>query len=353
MADPVEHDLGDRRAGRRSARAPPRNRWRRSGNRANGLDRPCSPSRANGRAAGLAELEIGTAALMASASCGAICFSCRAPICEACSRSRAASPRGTAARASGEVKPGPLPFRARLRPANSQSSSIAATSRDARQCSRTSAGRVKAGSLEASAVINPPVFSGAVTYIARTALLQPEAPPGSAGCASRRGWDPLRSNPIQPIWVRGHDFATTPTVWPALGGAAKARGHDAKPQESDGRPHPAPARSRPGRPLHAPSNMRRSTAARSTIRTASGPSRRGGSTGSRRRRGSPTGRFDPVEIKWFEDGILNLCHNCVDRHLPRRARARSRSSGKATSRASPAPSPMASCTPRWCGWRTA
>jgi acetyl-CoA synthetase len=29
--------------------------------------------------------------------------------------------------------------------------------------------------------------------------------------------------------------------------------------------------------------------------------------------------FDPVEIKWFEDGILNLCHNCVDRHLESRA----------------------------------
>ncbi|HEY0013373.1 MAG TPA: acetate--CoA ligase [Allosphingosinicella sp.] len=25
--------------------------------------------------------------------------------------------------------------------------------------------------------------------------------------------------------------------------------------------------------------------------------------------------FDPVEIRWFEDGVLNLCHNCVDRHL--------------------------------------
>jgi acetyl-CoA synthetase len=25
--------------------------------------------------------------------------------------------------------------------------------------------------------------------------------------------------------------------------------------------------------------------------------------------------FDPVDIKWFEDGILNLCHNAVDRHL--------------------------------------
>src|ERR1043165_8610949 len=29
--------------------------------------------------------------------------------------------------------------------------------------------------------------------------------------------------------------------------------------------------------------------------------------------------FDPVDIKWFEDGILNLCHNCVDRHLAERS----------------------------------
>jgi acetyl-CoA synthetase len=25
--------------------------------------------------------------------------------------------------------------------------------------------------------------------------------------------------------------------------------------------------------------------------------------------------YDPVEIKWFKDGVLNLCDNCVDRHL--------------------------------------
>jgi acetyl-CoA synthetase len=25
--------------------------------------------------------------------------------------------------------------------------------------------------------------------------------------------------------------------------------------------------------------------------------------------------YDPVDIRWFEDGILNLCYNCVDRHL--------------------------------------
>ncbi|HST36363.1 MAG TPA: acetate--CoA ligase [Allosphingosinicella sp.] len=30
--------------------------------------------------------------------------------------------------------------------------------------------------------------------------------------------------------------------------------------------------------------------------------------------------FEPVEIKWYEDGILNLCHNCVDRHLATRAK---------------------------------
>ena len=29
--------------------------------------------------------------------------------------------------------------------------------------------------------------------------------------------------------------------------------------------------------------------------------------------------YDPVQIKWFEDGVLNLCYNCVDRHLPARA----------------------------------
>jgi acetyl-CoA synthetase len=29
--------------------------------------------------------------------------------------------------------------------------------------------------------------------------------------------------------------------------------------------------------------------------------------------------FDPVDIKWFEDGILNLCHNAVDRHLAARS----------------------------------
>ncbi len=25
--------------------------------------------------------------------------------------------------------------------------------------------------------------------------------------------------------------------------------------------------------------------------------------------------FDPVDIRWYEGGLLNLCHNCVDRHV--------------------------------------
>ena len=25
--------------------------------------------------------------------------------------------------------------------------------------------------------------------------------------------------------------------------------------------------------------------------------------------------FDPVEIAWFEDGEINICHNAVDRHV--------------------------------------
>ena len=25
--------------------------------------------------------------------------------------------------------------------------------------------------------------------------------------------------------------------------------------------------------------------------------------------------YDPVSIQWYEDGVLNLCHNAVDRHV--------------------------------------
>ena len=29
---------------------------------------------------------------------------------------------------------------------------------------------------------------------------------------------------------------------------------------------------------------------------------------------------DKVSIKWFEDGTLNAAYNCIDRHLPKRAK---------------------------------
>ena len=57
-----------------------------------------------------------------------------------------------------------------------------------------------------------------------------------------------------------------------------------------------------------------STASRSRTRTGSGSTRPRPSTGSRRR--GPAGRwdFDAVDFAWFEDGELNACVNCVDRH---------------------------------------
>ncbi len=30
-------------------------------------------------------------------------------------------------------------------------------------------------------------------------------------------------------------------------------------------------------------------------------------------------RTNKVSIKWFEDGILNVSYNCIDRHLKKRA----------------------------------
>src|SRR6187431_87895 len=29
---------------------------------------------------------------------------------------------------------------------------------------------------------------------------------------------------------------------------------------------------------------------------------------------------DNVSIKWFEDGVTNVAYNCIDRHLPKRAK---------------------------------
>ena len=68
--------------------------------------------------------------------------------------------------------------------------------------------------------------------------------------------------------------------------------------------------------------------------------------------------FDPhnVSIKWFEDGTLNVCHNCVDRL--KNGATRSPSSGKATSpmwisRLHIGNSTSASAALRTCSRRTA
>ena len=59
--------------------------------------------------------------------------------------------------------------------------------------------------------------------------------------------------------------------------------------------------------------------ARSPTPRGSGPSRPGGSTGSR-----PPSRIKDVDfaanarIRWYEDGILNVAYNCIDRHLETR-----------------------------------
>ena len=50
-----------------------------------------------------------------------------------------------------------------------------------------------------------------------------------------------------------------------------------------------------------------------------------------------------VSIKWFEDGTLNVCANCVDRHS-RPGATRSPSSGRVTTRPPTRRSPTASCT---------
>ena len=57
--------------------------------------------------------------------------------------------------------------------------------------------------------------------------------------------------------------------------------------------------------------------------------------------------YDPhnVSIKWFEDGTLNACHNCVDRHLAKRG-DQTPSSGKATIRRTTRNSLTSNCTPR-------
>jgi acetyl-CoA synthetase len=57
--------------------------------------------------------------------------------------------------------------------------------------------------------------------------------------------------------------------------------------------------------------------------------------------------YDPhsVSIKWFEDGTLNVCHNCVDRHLAKRG-DQTAFCGKAMIQRTTRKSLTSSCTPR-------
>ena len=62
------------------------------------------------------------------------------------------------------------------------------------------------------------------------------------------------------------------------------------------------------------------TPARSATPTASGPNRPSASTGSSRSTKVENASFAPgnISIKWFEDGVLNVAWNCIDRHLDKR-----------------------------------
>ena len=54
--------------------------------------------------------------------------------------------------------------------------------------------------------------------------------------------------------------------------------------------------------------------------------------------------FDPVDIRWFDDGVLNLCHNAVDRHLRHEGAIRPSSSNPMIRQHRCASSPTASFT---------
>ena len=65
----------------------------------------------------------------------------------------------------------------------------------------------------------------------------------------------------------------------------------------------------------------RCTSARSRTPISSGARPASASTGSSPTPGSRTPPTTPdnVSIKWYEDGTLNVCANCIDRHLKNRA----------------------------------
>lgn len=58
-----------------------------------------------------------------------------------------------------------------------------------------------------------------------------------------------------------------------------------------------------------------------------------------------------VSIKWFEDGVLNVAHNCIDRHLHTRA-SQTAIIWEGDDPRSQGTSPIRSCTTRSAGWPT-
>ena len=59
-----------------------------------------------------------------------------------------------------------------------------------------------------------------------------------------------------------------------------------------------------------------------------------------------------ISIKWFEDGILNVAHNCIDRHLAQARRPDRDHLGRRRSLAVEAHHLQASCTTKSAGWPT-
>ena len=65
--------------------------------------------------------------------------------------------------------------------------------------------------------------------------------------------------------------------------------------------------------------------------------------------------WDPVDIRWFEDGVLNASANCLDRHDPAATAivwepddpAHARSAASPTANCSPIPVAWQMCCARW------
>ena len=62
--------------------------------------------------------------------------------------------------------------------------------------------------------------------------------------------------------------------------------------------------------------------------------------------------WEPPYAKWYLDGKLNVCFNCVDRHVDAGKGDRSRTTGKASRRTSGARSPSPTCSATSSALRT-